>query len=76
MSNMLLLPDPQVTKITFVPVDLGLETQLTDRRGKRRRKRSSFLPGFSMATALTGRTATFHFLLYNLAGRWFGGGHG
>lgn len=59
--------------VTFVPVALGWETQLTDRRGKRR-KRSIFLSGFSMATVLSVGAATFQFLLYNLAVRWTGGG--
>lgn len=60
----------------FVPVDFGLETQLTDRRGKRRRKRSSFLSGFSMATVLTVRAATFQLLLYHLAVRGIWGMRG
>lgn len=66
----------QLTKMVFVPVDFGLETQLTDRRGKRRRKRSSFLSGFSMATVLTVRAATFQLLLYHLAVRWIWGMRG
>lgn len=59
--------------VTVLPVDFGWEKQLTDMRGRSRRKRSSLLSGFSMATVLTGPAAS-HFLLYNLVVGCMGGG--